>query len=217
MEDKYYKYDQLSIHKEALIMKIAKTIAISMFVGMLLLVFGCKKEDDGEGPGYGAVDIQMTGAVKADNAEFLAVNVDIQSVQLHYTGADSVKGWVTVATNAGIYNLLNFKEYSANIIARSNELDPGKVTQMRLILGERNSVIRILANPESATQDTVAFPMELSSQANTGLKLNLHNQIAGGKSMIVTLDFDAHQSIVQEGTGTYKLNPVIAIKSIAYR
>lgn len=216
MEDKYYKYDQLSIHKEALIMKIAKIIAISMFVGMLLLVFGCKKENDGEGPGYGSADIQMTGPAPS-HQDYLAVNVEIQSVQLHYAGADSAKGWVTVATNAGIYDLLDFKASAANLLARSKELNPGKVTQMRLILGEHNTLYCIVTDPQGSVADTVAYPLDLSSEDNTGLKLNLNTNIIGGKNLVVTLDFDVNQSIITEGDGNYKLKPVIAVQSVAYR
>lgn len=218
MEDKYYKYDQLTIHKEGLIMKIAKVIAISMFVGMLLLVFGCKKdskEDDGTSPQYGAVDIQMSNAAQT---EFLSANVEVKAVQLHYSGGDAGQaGWVELPTNVGVYDLLNLSENAYAIIARQTEIPKGTVTQMRVILGDQNFVAVVVPVPESLTYDTVTYALDLSSQEDTGLKFNLNTQVDPGKRLIISLDFDARESIIKQGEGQYQLKPVVKVKSIAYR
>jgi hypothetical protein len=70
---------------------------------------------------------------------------------------------------------------------------------VRLILGQKDSII--IAG--------VSFPLALSSQDETGLKLNIHQTLAANVHYTLVLDFVASQSIVAEGNGTYRLKPVL--------
>ena len=68
-----------------------------------------------------------------------------------------------------------------------------------MILGSQNTVM----------VDSVIHPLELSSQDESGLKLNVNQTLVPGGVYNLVIDFDASQSIVLEGNGSYRLKPVL--------
>ncbi|NTW23961.1 MAG: DUF4382 domain-containing protein, partial [Lentimicrobium sp.] len=107
---------------------------------------------------------------------------------------------VMLNTNAGIYNLLNFSNGLDTLIA-TGDLNAGKISQIRLILGPNNSVI----------VDNVVYPLSTPSAQQSGLKLQVHRTFEPGVSYMLLLDFDANQSIILTGNGQYQLKPVIRV------
>ena len=47
------------------------------------------------------------------------------------------------------------------------------------------------------------------SQDESGLKLNVHQDLAAGQFYTLVIDFDASLSVVDEGNGSYRLKPVL--------
>jgi len=126
---------------------------------------------------------------------YTAVNVDIQSVII--TGSN---GDVTLSTNAGIYNLLNYSNGSDTLIAQGNlNSTTGTVQQIRLVLGPNCSVV----------SGGTTYPLTVPSGEESGLKLQVHHTLQAGIAYQVLLDFDANQSIVAQGNGGFHLKPVI--------
>jgi len=78
-------------------------------------------------------------------------------------------------------------------------LDSGRIEQIRLILGPNNYVI---INGQS-------YKLETPSAEQSGLKINLHQDVSAGLLYKLLLDFDAARSIVKTGNGKYILKPVI--------
>jgi hypothetical protein len=70
---------------------------------------------------------------------------------------------------------------------------------MRLILGNNNSII----------VDGVTKPLATPSAQQSGLKFNIHEELAPNASYDVWIDFDAGRSIVASGNGDYSLKPVV--------
>jgi len=136
---------------------------------------------------------------------FDSVFVDIQQVQVHVSN-NGGSGWTNLNTNAGVYNLLELQNDITTVLVDTNSLPVGSLQQMRLILGPNNSVVI----------DSLTFPLELTSQSNTGLKLNLNAQITPNDLVEVLIDFDAEKSIVETGQGTFILKPVITVEDIVY-
>jgi len=159
-------------------------------IAVLLLSAGlfasCKKEQE-----TGDITIRMTDAPAA----FDAANVEITSIQMQVAGG----GWVTLNTNAGIYDLLQLQNGIDTVVATGTALPVGRVNQMRLILGTNNTII----------QNGVSFPLLLSSQDKTGLKLNLNYDFQAGVNYEIKFDFVADESIVTEGNGSFRLKPVL--------
>ena len=177
-------------------MKTIANVGLIIVLTLTTIITGCKKDIQ-----RGEITVKMTDTP----ADFIAVNVEVLQVNVHYANIPSI-GWITLQTNAGIYNLLDLQNNVTAVLANNQTLSIGRITQMRLILGQNNTV---------ATTDTI-LPLELSSQDQTGLKINSNFEITSNGNVEIVLDFDAEKSIVEEGNGTYKLKPVILIKNIIY-
>lgn len=166
----------------------------------LALAFSCNKPTETGSTGY--LKVKMTDAP----GDFDSVFVDIQQVQVHVSNNGGSSGWTDLNTNAGVYNLLELQNDITTVLVDTNALPVGNLQQMRLILGSNNSVVI----------DSLTYPLELSSQNQTGLKLNLDTQITPNDLVEVLIDFDAEKSIVETGQGTFILKPVITVEDIVY-
>lgn len=171
------------------VIKIVSTVILG--IGFAFLVNSCKKD-----PANGYMSVKMTDAP----ADYLKVNVEVLDVQVH----NEASGWVSLPTNAGIYNLLDLQNNVTVALASHANVPAGKLNQMRLVLGSHNSLITVA--------DT--FDLKVPSGEETGLKMNLSYNLSPNKHMVVVLDFDAAASIVDKGNGSYSLKPVIKVKSV---
>lgn len=153
-----------------------------------MMVGSCKKSTQGSS-NFG---VRMTDAP----GNFSAVYIDLQSVAV--TG--DAGGEVTLNARPGIYNLLDFTNGIDTLIA-TGSLQVGSVEQIRLILGPNNSVV----------VDGVTYPLSTPSAQQSGLKLQVHQALQAGVSYSMLVDFDANQSIIQQGNGTYQLKPVCRV------
>src|SRR6478609_338584 len=164
---------------------------ILSFIMMGFIMNSCKKdkEETAVKSTY-PYNIRMTDGP----GPYSAVYIDLQGVEI--TGNDGKA--VLMNVHKGIYNLLNFSNGIDTLIA-SGILEVATVQQIRLILGPNNSVVI----------DSVSYPLSTPSAEQSGLKLQVHQTLQAGVLFHVLLDFDANQSIVDEGNGSYKLKPVI--------
>jgi hypothetical protein len=129
-------------------------------------------------------------------AAYDAVYIDIQSVEITSDMGTETYALVT----PGVYNLLEFQSGIDTLII-SEDVSPRTISQIRLILGSNNSVV----------VDGVSHPLETPSAQTSGLKLNVHYTFEAGLAYDLWLDFDAEQSIVEQGNGDYSLKPVIRV------
>lgn len=168
--------------------------AIFMMLGSVLFFFSCSKKDEQLAKAH------LTMSLTDDPASYDAVFIDVQGVEL--TGDNGNAFDINV--NPGIYNLLALSNGIDTIIA-TGDIDAGTIQQIRLILGDNNSVV----------VDGVSYPLATPSAQESGLKLQVHETFEAGVSYAMLLDFDAGKSIVQEGNGDYKLKPVINVIDFA--
>ena len=140
------------------------------------------------------VNIRMTDAP----GEWDEVNIDLKEVQLKLN-SDSTH-WVTLQTNAGIYNLLGLQNGVDSLIAAGTFNTSETVKEIRLIVGTENSI--------SVNGQT--YQLTIPSGAETGLKIKINKRLAASIENVL-IDFDAALSIRQETDG-YKLQPVITVK-----
>ncbi|MFI5220408.1 MAG: DUF4382 domain-containing protein [Bacteroidia bacterium] len=166
-------------------------IVLAAITGLVLILFSCSK------------DRQSTATLivelKDAPAAYEEVNVQVTGVEVH----SDVTGWITFAVADSIYDLLLLQD-SANAALDSAIFPVGKISQVRLILGANNTV---------KIGGTI-YPLSLSSQDETGLKLNLHQDLLAGQVYKLVLDFDAAKSVVEQGNSTYKLKPVLSAELI---
>jgi len=132
-------------------------------------------------------------------ADVEAIYIDVVSVEIHASDDENNGSWQTLdIVNAGIYNLLDFNNGMDTLLATA-ELPAGEISQMRLILGSNNSMVK----------DGVTYDLGTPSAQTSGLKFNIHAHLEEGVTYNLWIDFDAARSIVEKGNGTYSLKPVI--------
>lgn len=173
-------------------LKLPLAVAMAALLALALFMAGCS--DDASAPGMGTLKINLVDSPGAYDAVF----VEVDSVQVHAAGEDSTSGWRTVSSNPGTWDLLTLRNGLSALLA-DGQLPAGHYTQIRLRLGDGNSVV----------VDSVAHDLEVPSGAQSGLKLNHEFTIEGGELTEITLDFDAERSVHQTGNGRYMLRPVI--------
>lgn len=132
--------------------------------------------------------------------DFQAVNIDVKDIMINVTG-DTVNGWQSLkGVNAGVYDLLKLRNDNDTILADA-EIPSGRIHQLRLVLGTANTV--------KVDGVTELITLETPSAQQSGLKLNIQQDITGGILYKITLDFDAARSVIKTGNNKYILKPVI--------
>lgn len=174
--------------------KLKIIVSAIVLLGMMAITSSCKKEN----PAKGFMTVKMTDAP----ADYLAVNVEVIGVSVHVNNA----GWIDLPCNAGVYDLLTLQNDVTTTLATNVTLPVGKVSQIRLLLGSNNSI----------TTSAGTFPLTIPSGSESGLKINLHQDIAPNNHVIVVLDFDAGLSVVENGNGSFSLKPVIKVESVTH-
>jgi len=166
-------------------------------VGIVSLV-GCSDSTEPQASGPGYIKVSMIDAP----GDFDEVNVEVIRVEVHRgdEGTTEDSGWHTIDIDTTYVDLLTLTDGNSAVLADST-LPSGYYTQIRLILGDGNTVV----------VDGQSHDLEVPSSANTGLKLNHPFTLDAGATYEVTLDFDADQSVHMTGNGRYMMKPVIRI------
>lgn len=176
-------------------MKLRKTLlTLSVLTLSLSLFFSCSKNESSTEKGKARLEVYLTD----DPANYEAVVIDVRDVKINYS-TDTANGWTSLSqVNAKPYDILRLINDKDTILGKT-DLDSGRIEQIRLILGPNNYV--------KIGEQT--YPLETPSAEQSGLKINLHQDVNAGVLYKLLLDFDAARSIVKTGNGKYILKPVI--------
>jgi len=177
-------------------------VVFILFVSGILFFLSCNKSSSGSNV-ISRLELRLTD----DPAVYDAVYIDIQKVEVNAssdTGTNT--GWQSLPVlRPGVYNLLNFRNGIDTLLA-AMDLPAGKLSQIRLILGDNNSLV---VNGQS-------FTLTVPSGQQSGLKLNIDATLTAGIVYRLWIDFDASRSIVAAGnSGKYLLKPVLRTYSEA--
>ena len=166
-----------------------KVISFCLVSAMVFSLFSCDSD-----PKNARVEVWLTDAP----GDYEEVNVDIREVQVHAEEGEQSGGWKSIPVTPGVINLLELTNGLEKLLG-SVEVPAGKISQIRLKLGNENS-LKI---------GEEVFELSTPSGQQSGLKLQVHETLAEGITYKILLDFDAARSIVDKGTGEYSLKPVI--------
>ncbi len=174
---------------------LIKTLATAIFSALLL--YACSKtgkNDAGANSNYARLQVALTD----DPGPYQAVFIDVQDVKINVTD-DSTGGWQSLPNvHAGQYDLLRLVNDDDTILADA-QIPAGRVHQIRLVLGSDNFV----------KINGQLIPLETPSAQQSGLKLNIQQDVIACILYKLTLDFDASRSIVKTGNNKYILKPLI--------
>ena len=171
------------------IMKRKNQIFALLAIATVVLFFACKKES-----GSSTLMVRLTDAPAA----YEEVNIDLERVTVKL--ANDTAGWVELAAVPGIYNLLGLQNGVDTLIG-SLTLPTTTVKEIRLILGSDNTI----------KVGGQLYPLTIPSGSESGLKIKINKNLTAPIETLI-IDFDAALSVHQEGTGIYKLRPVLKIK-----
>ena len=175
-------------------MKTIRFVSGLVFMFLLSISFSsCKKDAE-----KSRLTVYLTDAP----ADYDAVNIEIVEISVKATSDGGENGWqsLPMAVSPVTYNLLEFTNGMETLLT-SVELPAGKISQLRLKLGDGNTIV---VNGVSES-----LPLEVPSGQESGLKFNIHADLVGGIEYKLWIDFEASRSIVDNGAGAYILKPVI--------
>ncbi len=166
---------------------------ISLVVAGLLLmaITSCEPE-----PQFATVQFWLADAP----GDFESVTIEVADVLVHREIGDQSSGWLSTNEKPAVYDLLTLTNGNEAFLG-ALQLPAGRVEQIRLVLTSRNSVII----------DGERYALKIPSGYQSGIKLQVHQDIEAGVNYRVLLDFDVAQSVVDKGNGSYSLKPVIRV------
>lgn len=141
-------------------------------------------------------------------ADYQEVNIDVRGLRIHYTptSSDTVDAnperdgkWIDLPVDSMIVNLLDLTN-GVDTLLSSAELEPGFYKELRLILGDNNSVV----------VDGNSNYLKVPSGQESGFKIKFQTELEADEELDVVIDFDAARSVHKAGkSGKYILKPVL--------
>ncbi len=183
-------------------LKSLKLIFPSLF---LLFFFSCNDSNspaDSNLENTSRISISLTdGPGDFDNV-FIEI-VDIL-VKVNDDSEDD-NGWESLGVETQIVDLLELTEGESILLVDDFELPSGMLNQIRLVLGDKNTIVI----------DGVGHDLKTPSAQQSGLKLKVDHELEPGFTYHILLDFDVDKSIVIAGnSGNIILKPVIRASTL---
>ena len=217
---------------------ILAAAAIFAIAGIIVSCSGGSTKSMSSAMGTVAVTLSDPPSCMPPNGQFTHVYITVRSVQAHIsaTATDSSAGWQELApqlASAPMQIDLFSKPQTTCILAQlgSASLPAGSYQQIRLLLVSNTPAAGAAVPSTNACagngfncvvlQDTTIHELDLSSEANTGLKIPPGQivggplQVTAGQSVDLNIDFNACASIVQEGNGQFRLKPTLTAGQVS--
>ncbi len=145
-----------------------------------------------------------------EEGDYLEVNVRIIDVLYHSSydeNEDEEAGWTSFDSFESPEDVdLTDLTGGVSLILADEVLPAGQLSQIRLVLDDEGNTIVVEGEIEGIGQ---TFPLETPSSQQSGLKIQINEELEGGYSYNIILDWDVQKSIVNTGSNKYQLKPVI--------
>ncbi len=178
-----------------------------MLIGVMLFAVACSNDDESPNGGNARVNFYLVDAPGDFDEvwiEVLSIRVkaDDDSMDDDDQGDDDDEfGWVEIPydESSPYVNLMSLTGENSLFLG-SEDFPEGEIDQIRLILGDDNYVVK----------DGVRSDLKTPSAQQSGLKIKVDEDIEGGMSYSLVIDFDIAKSIVVAGnSGNIILKPVL--------
>ena len=189
-----------------------KNLSILFSFLLILLLISCNNEND-------MTTSHLKISLVDQAGDYESVNIDIKEIKVHSStikyedeeeadqnedgeeNNDDSGGWVTLeGSDIGVVNILDYTN-GHELTIYDSEFPAGYITQIRLVLGDKNTVV----------VDGDSLDLKTPSGQQSGLKLKVNENLEAGLSYYLKLDFEAARSIVHTGSDKYLLKPVIRV------
>lgn len=213
---------------------IGSLAAVVVLAGVLINCSGSGSGSAMTSGGMATIQVSITDppSCKFPNGDFQHFYVTIRSVQAHTSASadDGTPGWQELVPQ------LNSQPMQIDLFAAgpnaclltmlgsNTALPAGTYQQIRLLLVPNDGDSGPLPATNACVnhgfncavlEDGSIHELQLSSQANTGLKIPPGQieggpiTVAAGQDVDLNIDFNACASIIQEGNGNFRLKPVL--------
>ena len=146
----------------------------------------------------------MVVKLAADDPAFLAVNLDIRTVKIHFANeAIGDHGWMSLKTNSGIYEMDGLTK-TDKMIADQTGIQPGKIDAIQIEMGNKNTVVM-----EAGTFDLVL------GSADPQVNIKPTTMLDANAGTVARLTLDVKRSLFKMDNGSWLLRPEITLTSIA--
>jgi hypothetical protein len=175
---------------------------LALFACIVTISCSDDEKDNNGVQGTSGLTIRMTDAP----GDFDEVNVEVIDVKIKTSNDEGEGGWVSIGNiNEGVYDLLDLTG-GISVMLAENDVPSGHLGQIRLILGDNNTVVK----------DGVTYPLNTPSAQQSGLKLQVNHELEPNIDYNFLIDFDVHQSVVEAGnSGNFNLHPVLRVTTEA--
>jgi hypothetical protein len=170
-------------------MRSIKMFIIALVAVPMIMISSCNKQSSEK---TARVKFNLTDAP----AQFDALNIDVRGIQIH----TEANGWVSLQSSLGVINILNYVNGATTVIAEG-DISAGNIDRVNLILGSNNSVV----------VNGVTYALQNSGALQAGLNINLNTNLAAQGNYEWTIDFDAVQSVLASGSGSFNFTPTIRL------
>lgn len=166
----------------------------------LLLLTSCTEESITQKEETARIKFKMIDGP----GDYEEVNIDVQDVMVNWTNDD--ESWESIGdVEAGIYDLLTLTGGEYALLA-DEQIPPGFLSQVRILLGENNTV----------KVDGEVHDLDTPSAQQSGLKILVNTDVVAGVLYNFTFDWDVESSVIKAGnSGKYNLKPVIRVSTEA--
>ncbi len=168
---------------------------------LMLLMFNCNNEESSNND-TARVQLKLVD----EPGDYLEVNIEIVDIQ--YKSSEGEGGWESFAPEGGYPINVDITELIAgNSLLLTDEVVPvGILKQVRLVLSDNNTL--------KIEGEEGLIPLNTPSAQQSGLKLNLNEELEAGFVYTFVLDWNVQKSIVKAGnSGKYNLKPVIKVNA----
>jgi hypothetical protein len=162
----------------------------------------------------GSIHVSITDDPAVGNVQKLLITVN--EIRVHDDGDVSSttgdtgatndgatgQGWLVLCTAVQTFDLLQLTNGATLPLCNDQQVEvvTGHISQLRLGVTAAQLVT------DSGTQD-----LTVPSGASSGLKVDVNRDVTKDQALEIKLDFNAAQSLVQQGNGGWSLKPVLRV------
>ncbi len=183
-------------------MKFLKQV-LSILV--VFFVFSCNDSENSTNTDGTNGTAKLSMKLVDEPGDYENVFIEIIDVMVKYENEDDndENGWESIGIiSPGIYDLLELTGGISLQLIDNEEIQTGTIKQIRLLLGDENSVV--------LEGEVEARELNTPSAQQSGLKVMVNEPILSGFNYDFILDFNVDESIVMAGnSGNIILKPVL--------